>query len=73
MPYSLPQTFPGLKILNRKIETLKSALKAVSNAATQLKEGGFDDLAAELRGCLSKIRREVNHIEAVKDHPDLFG
>jgi hypothetical protein len=52
---------------------LKAALKGVSDAAVQLKEAGFDDLAAELRGCMSKIRREVNHAEAVKDHPDLFG
>jgi hypothetical protein len=58
--------------LSRKTETLKAALKGVSDAAVQLKEAGFDDLAAELRGCMSKIRREVNHAEAVKDHPDLF-
>jgi hypothetical protein len=52
---------------------LKAALKGISDAAVQLKEAGFDDLAAELQGCMSKIRREVNHVEAVKDHPDLFG
>jgi hypothetical protein len=59
--------------LSRNLQTLKSALKAVSDAALQLKEVGFDDLAADLRASISKIRREMNHVEAVKDHPDLFG
>jgi hypothetical protein len=59
--------------LSRNLQTLKSALKAVSDAALQLKEVGFDDLAADLRVSISKIRREMNHVEAVKDHPDLFG
>jgi hypothetical protein len=59
--------------LSRNLQTLKSALKAVSDAALQLKEVGFDDLAADLRTSMSKIRREMNHVEAVKDHPDLFG
>ncbi|MGI4796706.1 MAG: hypothetical protein ACRYF2_10755 [Janthinobacterium lividum] len=58
--------------MTRKIETLKSALKCVSDGAAQLKEAGFDDLAAELKPSLAKIRREMNHLEAVKDHPDLF-
>ena len=55
------------------LQTLKSALKAVSDAALQLKEVGFDDLAADLRASISKIRREISHVESVKDHPDLFG
>ncbi len=59
--------------MSRKIQILKSAVKALSDAPAQLKDGGFDDLAAELRGTMSKLRREMNHIEAVKDHPDLFG
>jgi len=59
--------------LSRNLQTLKSALKAVSDAALQLKEVGFDDLAADLRASISKIRREMNHVEAVMDHPDLFG
>jgi hypothetical protein len=59
--------------LSRKLQTLKAAIKAVSDAATQLKEAGFDDLAAELRVSMAKIRREIGHVEAVKDHPDLFG
>lgn len=61
-----------MSAVNRKIETLKSALRGVSDAAAQLKEAGFDDLAAGLGPSLSKIRREMNHLEAVKDHPDLF-
>jgi hypothetical protein len=59
--------------LNRRTETLRAALKAVSDAAAQLKDAGFDDLAADLRSSISRIRREMNHVEAVKDHPDLFG
>jgi hypothetical protein len=59
--------------LNRRTETLRAALKAVSDAAAQLKDAGFDDLAADLRASISRIRREMNHVEAVKDHPDLFG
>ena len=63
----------GADVLSRRTETLKAALKAVSDAAAQLKDAGFDDLAADLRASMSRIRREMNHIEAVKDHPDLFG
>ncbi|MDP9096193.1 MAG: hypothetical protein M3N26_06525 [Pseudomonadota bacterium] len=59
--------------MSRKTETLKAALKSVSDGAAQLKEAGFDDLAAELRLSMSKIRREMNHAEAVKNHPDLFN
>lgn len=59
--------------MSRKSDTLNHALKSVSDAAIRLKEAGFDDLAAELRASLAKIRREMNHVEAVKDHPDLFG
>jgi hypothetical protein len=59
--------------LSRNLQTLKAALKAVSDAAAQLKEAGYDDLAADLRASLSKIRREMNHAEAVMDHPNLFG
>jgi hypothetical protein len=48
-------------------------LKAVSDATAQLKEAGFDELTVDLRAGMSKIRRELNHQEAVKDHPDLFA
>ena len=64
---------PWANVLNRRTETLKAALKAVSDAAAQLKDVGFDDLAADLRASISRIRREMNHVEAVQDHPDLFG
>ena len=59
--------------MSRKTETLKAALKSLSDGAMQLKEAGFDDLAADLRLSMSKIRRELNHVEAVKNHPDLFS
>ena len=59
--------------MSRKTETLKAAAKAVSEIAARLKDAGLDDLAAELRGSASRIRRELNHLEAVKSHPDLFG
>lgn len=62
-----------MNVLSRKTETLKAALKSVADGAAQLKEAGFDDLAAELRLSMSKIRREMNHAEAVKNHPDLFS
>ena len=58
--------------MSRRIEALKSALRSVADGAAQLKEAGFDDLAADLRLSLSKIRREMSHLEAIKDHPDLF-
>ncbi len=59
--------------MSRKVQILRTALKAVSDAAADLKDAGFDDLAADLRLSLAKIRREMNHVEAVKNHPDLFG
>jgi hypothetical protein len=59
--------------LSQRTEVLKQALKAVSDAAVQLKEAGFDELTPDLRAAMSKIRKEMNHREAVKDHPDLFG
>jgi hypothetical protein len=58
--------------LSGRLQTLKTAIKAVSEAAMQLKEAGFDDLVADLRVSMAKIRREISHAEAVKDHPDLF-
>jgi hypothetical protein len=45
----------------------------VSDAAAQLKDAGFDELTVDLRAGMSKIRREINHREAVKNHPDLFA
>jgi hypothetical protein len=71
--YSVPQHSPWTNVLSRKLQTLKSAVKAVSDAALQLKEVGLDDLAADLRASVSKLRREINHVESVKDHPDLFS
>jgi hypothetical protein len=60
-------------VLSRSIEVLKQALKVVSDAAVHLKDAGFDELTPDLRTAMSKIRKEMNHREAVKDHPDLFG
>ena len=71
-PLSLSES-PWAIRLSRKTEVLKAALKAVSDAVAQLKGAGFDDMAAELRVSMSKIRRELNHAEAVKGHPDLFS
>jgi hypothetical protein len=59
--------------LSQRVKILKHALKAVSDATAQLKEAGFDELTVDLRAGMSKIRRELNHQEAVKDHPDLFA
>lgn len=62
-----------VSVLSQKAELLRMALKAISDTAARLKEAGLDDLAAELHGTMSRIRRELNHVVAVKNHPDLFG
>ena len=64
---------PEVSVSSRKTEVLRTALKAISDTAARLKEAGLDDLAAELQGTMSRIRRELNHVVAVKNHPDLFG
>jgi hypothetical protein len=60
-------------VSSRKTEALKAALKAMSATAAQLKEAGLDDMAAELRAAISKMRRELSHLDALKNYPDLFG
>jgi hypothetical protein len=65
-------SFKTSAALNQKDQILKQALKAVSEITMQLREVGFEELTVDLRLGMSKIRREINHREAVKDHPDLF-
>ena len=64
---------PEVNVSSRKTEVLRAALKEISDTAARLKEAGLDDLATELHGIMSRIRRELNHVVAVKNHPDLFG
>jgi hypothetical protein len=64
---------PEVNVSSRKTEVLRTALKEISDTAARLKEAGLDDLATELHGTMSRVRRELNHVVAVKNHPDLFG
>ena len=64
---------PEVSVSSRKTGVLRTALKALFNTAARLKEAGLDDLAVELHGTMSRIRRELNHVVAVRNHPELGG